>query len=1439
MSQLSSRITRALATAIVVTAVVAACGSENGSSFNEDGGASGASGASGGSNGNSSNGGSNGSIGGDDDGGSSGTSGTSGTTSSGSDPNCKKKTCADLNIECGKAGDGCGGTIECVPPGGKDPLDCGDGKRCGSTDNPSHCVTIEVATNCTPKTCADQNVQCGQTGDGCGNTITCGTGPNNGCQADEQCGATGHPSECVKVTASGSDGGACVKKTVADYATQNMDCGKQSDGCGGTIDLPACKTGEFCGNGGPSKCGLPGGGKCEDRKKTCADYPSDICGKQPDGCGGLTADCGKCTLPEVCGGGGVPSHCGGGVLTDDAGNACVPRTKTACGTGLCGTIPDGCGGVVDCGTTNCKNGDLCGGGGTANQCGQPTCVATIKSVACNGKNCGFVGDGCGNIYDCTVGTGCTAPAICGGGGQANVCGGGVPTADGGAGGGTCIPKTSAACTGKQCGPFADGCGKVYTCPACTVSGESCGGGGQASTCGTPQCTPKTQDQACGAKTDPNRLNCGVVADGCGGVVNCWRNLNDDFDAATTACPDPGRAPTFNTKDTCGGGGAANKCGGGVACVGTYCGKQPTCTAAQNGGHGTTISGTVYAPNQNLPIHDAIVYVPNQKLDDVPVGISGCDSCVAPSGSPFVSVHTTTTGAFRLDNVPVPANNKVTLVIQKGRWRKVLQDVTVSACANVNLSKADSSFGATQTDTTGNAAATHIPSNNIPKFAVTTGGYDALQCLIRRIGIADSEFGNPGSVNPSTSLPRRVNLFHGAGTSTSRYRYNLNGFTSNGDRNFPEETTGLYGNASASTADTSKLRGYDGIVLTCTGVGDQNTPYPYAGYYDDMQNFVDHGGKVFASHWHHTWLHRGPNPWNGVAAFSDNNADSSGNGVTEYINQSVQKGQDLASWLNAARGGGTLGQLSVIGSADTIGAPLVSGTSLITKQPNNSGSIQYADFLMPPNATPENKCGRFVMSDLHVTAASGDRRDNGNQSRCIAGSAGSLGNTCTRNSNCGTGGDCDSSGGGFPDNCTTSTNLTDQERILAYMIFDLTSCVPNDPPPQTCTKKTCANYTGVCGVQSDGCGGFTDFCNPCTKPGESCGGGGKAGECGQIKCTPITCTSGCSLTGIPDGCGGLAQCPACPNGTTCGGGGQANVCGTPSCTKLKCGDPGVIQCGKTGDGCGGQLDCTCPAGQTCGLGGANKCGKCTPITTCPSDPVTGVRNCGLYPDGCGGTINCGTCTGGDVCGGGGKANQCGHGSCQAKSCVDLGAQCGQAGDGCGGTQTCPNCSADEFCNASNLCVPPTCQPLTCADQKVECGPVSDGCGGLAKNAAGVAGDCGTCPTGQACGANGQAGKCGTLACNPLSCADVGAVCGQVANGCGGLTEQCGPACPGTKSCVNGACVVACTPTSCANSGAECGVIADGCGGTTDCGTCSPGLTCGFNGQANKCGASGPK
>lgn len=57
---------------------------------------------------------------------------------------------------------------------------------------------------------------------------------------------------------------------------------------------------------------------------------------------------------------------------------------------------------------------------------------------------------------------------------------------------------------------------------------------------------------------------------------------------------------------------------------------------------------------------------------------------------------------------------------------------------------------------------------------------------------------------------------------------------------------------------------------------------------------------------------------------------------------------------------------------------------------------------------------------------------------------------------------------FPAECPNAA-ITTQQSILAFMLFDLSSCV--QPYTPVCTPKTCAELNLDCGPAGDGCGGL--------------------------------------------------------------------------------------------------------------------------------------------------------------------------------------------------------------------------------------------------------------------------------------------------------------------------------------------------------------------------------
>jgi hypothetical protein len=1344
---------------------------------------------------------------------------------------CTPATCTSLGFNCGIAADGCGHALNCGSC--SDPQYCGGGGYdvCGGNNG----LNTDGSVPCTPTTCAALKYNCGAAGDGCGGTLNCGS-----CTNPEYCGGGGF-SVCGGNDGINPDGSVICTPTTC--AALKYNCGFAADGCGGTLNCGTCSDPQYCGGGGYDVCGGNNGlntdGSVPCTPTTCATLGFN-CGVTGDGCGG-TLNCGTCTNPQTCGGGGKFSVCGGNNgLTPDGSVSCTPTTCAALGYN-CGTAADGCGGTLNCGTCNdpqfCGGGgyDLCGGNNGLNTDGSVPCTPT--TCAALGYNCGKAGDGCGGTLNCGS---CTNPAYCGGGGF-NVCGGndGINT-DGSV---ICTPTTCAK-LGYNCGAAADGCGGTLNCGTCTDP-QYCGGGGY-DVCGGNNGLNPDGGVPCKPETCSSLgYTCGTAGDGCGGTLSCGTCVNPKYcgGGGFNVCggnnglePDGGvlctPATCASLKYNCGY--AGDGCGGVLNC-GTctspqYCGGGgydicgPASYATCDSGS-TSLTGYVFDPANNLPVYNALVYIPVGSVVKPTTGVATAQcGCSAPLA--YASAYTDVSGKFVLTNPPTGAQ---TVVVQLGKWQRTFTE-TITACSANTLGG-----GAP-----GNAANLTLPSThtqgNIPLFAVDTGNVDSLECILLQMGVAQSEFINGATSGNTPPGPQRVHVYQG-----NQY---ANGSVLNGST--PTELT--------LTGNKTLLEGYDAVLFACQGGA---ATYPNSTL-TNLAAFTANGGRMFATHFHYDLIETnsafsGSANWNlGAGSWGNLYSDPTYNTT---INTAFATGTALGQWLNQTEVyGGTLDSFPVgvvRQDFNSVNAPAVNWlttTGTANCRQNNvactknsdcctgtcggngkcNGSITTPGANLPIHYTfdtpftaggTDGTCGRVVYSDFHVES---EVNNNGYD------------------------------GTVFPAECPTTNLATPQEELLEFMIFNLTSCVT----PATCTPLTCANYpAGTCGVQGDGCGGQTANCGSCTAP-QTCGGGGTPGVCGYPDagtCTPKTCANFPGTCGVQgDGCGGLtANCGTCTPPATCGGGGVPNQCGYPdggNCKPKTCANfPGT--CGQQGDGCGGlTANCgTCTAPQTCGGGGVpNECGypnggACTP-KTCADFPGM----CGQQGDGCGGlTANCGTCTAPATCGGGGTPGVCGYpdaGTCTPKTCADFPGTCGVQGDGCGGlTANCGTCTAPQTCGGGgvpNHCGYPdagTCVGLSCAQQGIDCGPADDGCGNVLQ--------CGNCSPPLTCGGGGTLGVCGypdAGSCTPKTCADQMIDCGSAGDGCGNAI-QCGQ-CTAPLTCggggVSGQCgypdAGACTPLSCTDQGLNCGPAGDGCGNTIQCGPCNPPETCGGGGVAGVCG-----
>jgi hypothetical protein len=343
----------------------------------------------------------------------------------------------------------------------------------------------------------------------------------------------------------------------------------------------------------------------------------------------------------------------------------------------------------------------------------------------------------------------------------------------------------------------------------------------------------------------------------------------------------------------------------------------------------------------------------------------------------VTALTDTHGKFVLEDVPV--GNNVPLVIQIGKWRRELTLPSVKACVDTPIDDAE---------------LTRLPRSqaegHIPRIALSTGGADALECLLRKIGLDDAEF------TPDSGAGR-VHLFQGEDGIAK-----LSG--ANGGSPLSLPMTNLW-------KDVDTLSKYDVVLLSCEGHPNKGTKPGSA--LQAMFDYTAKGGRVFASHWHNYWLEEGPDPVPKTAVFDNDQADLP-KVFTALIDTSFPKGQAMADWLFSVGGSAVQGQIVIEKGKHTVNSvnPDTSRRWIYADSPE---SVQYYTFNMPIGINESEQCGRVVFSDLHVSAGG------------------------------------DKSGEDFPAGCLTN-KLLPQELALVFMLFDLSSCIQSDddapvPPPK--------------------------------------------------------------------------------------------------------------------------------------------------------------------------------------------------------------------------------------------------------------------------------------------------------------------------------------------------------------------------------------------------------
>jgi hypothetical protein len=354
----------------------------------------------------------------------------------------------------------------------------------------------------------------------------------------------------------------------------------------------------------------------------------------------------------------------------------------------------------------------------------------------------------------------------------------------------------------------------------------------------------------------------------------------------------------------------------------------------DGGCGTpppassTVTGTVYAPNLEIPISGALVYTTNADPEPIPDEVY-CAECVSlPCDAHFT--FTNADGTFSL-----PANEGATkLVVQKGQFLRV---------SPIDLAPGNNPVAPNVSSLPG----VWNPAGGmwIPRIAVAYTGDDQIENVLAKIGLGQTDAN--GNLIPGTEMFDHLQS----------------------------------ADAQAMLDDPAWLDDYHIVFIPCMSQGGLGAPS--TGRVDNIRDYVASGGKWYVTDWANEYLYE---PFPNYQTFHTGGFGGDAD-LSSYDSLGAVVDGGLLAWLQALPpelkdiGGGapTLNQLPQVEfthnwsgiddappvwTQDAMGMQVDVGHHVWAQGP--CGACSNSQTIRPMTMTATYGCGRMMFSTYHTT-----------------------------------------------------------------------------------------------------------------------------------------------------------------------------------------------------------------------------------------------------------------------------------------------------------------------------------------------------------------------------------------------------------------------------------------------------------------------------------------